>query len=65
MDLITIMDKALDNFDPEAVTDLVGQWGKCKVCGSHEIVKAGIKRLKTGIFQQYKCYDCTTTFYRP
>lgn len=35
---------------------------KCKKCGSGNIIKDGIKRLKRGDTQRYKCRDCGKRF---
>ena len=36
--------------------------GRCKYCDSTQIVKHGIKKLKRGNVQRYKCMDCLRHF---
>ena len=36
--------------------------GKCKFCDSAKIVKHGIKKLKKGTFQRFRCADCKKHF---
>ena len=37
---------------------------KCKFCESPNIIKKGIKKLKKGSFQNFKCDNCGGTSYR-
>ena len=36
--------------------------GKCKFCGSDQIVKHGMKKLKRGPVQRFKCMECLRHF---
>ena len=46
----------------ETVTVREVDLGRCKFCDSPDITRKGVRKLKKGTFQQFRCHDCRRRF---
>ena len=46
----------------ESVTIREVDLGRCKFCDSPNITRKGVRKLKKGTFQQFRCHDCRRRF---
>ena len=47
----------------ETVTVREVDLGRCKFCDSPDITRKGVRKLKKGTFQQFRCRDCQAAVY--